>query len=224
MSIKDTIKKSVLEGLGQGDISIGQIAVTLFITMLLALFLFHIYKLVKKSGFYSHTFNVSMAVISLITAGIILAMQSNIIISLGMVGALSIVRFRTAVKDPMDLLFLFWSIGIGIICGAGLYKIAILLTLFVTISIFLFEMLPKTKAPCLLVVNLEDKGAEKEIQAVLDRYVRFYKEKSRNVTKHGMDLIFEVSTKKGNVLIDEIIKLNYVNNAALLSHDGEVRA
>lgn len=224
MSIRDTIKKSVLEGLGQGDIPIGQIAGALFITMLLALFIFQIYKQVKKSGFYSHTFNVSMAVISLVTAGIILSMQSNIIISLGMVGALSIVRFRTAVKDPMDLLFLFWSIGTGIICGAGLYKIAILLALFVTISIFLFEMLPKAKAPCLLVINLEGKEGEAEIEALLGRYSKYYKEKSRNVTKQGIDLIFEVSTGKGNVLIDEIIMLNQVSNAALLSHDGEVRA
>lgn len=162
MSIRDTIKKSVLEGLGQGDISISRIAGALFITALFAFFIFQIYKLVKKSGFYSHTFNVSMAVISLVTAGIILAMQSNIVISLGMVGALSIVRFRTAVKDPMDLLFLFWSIGTGIICGAGLYKIAILLTLFVTIGMFLLEMLPKAKAPFLLIINLEGKEAEKK--------------------------------------------------------------
>ncbi len=224
MSIRDTIKKSVLEELGQGDISIGHIAGALFVTMLLAFFIFHIYKLVKKSGFYSHTFNVSMAVISLVTAGIILSMQSNIVISLGMVGALSIVRFRTAVKDPMDLLFLFWSIGTGIICGAGLYKIAILQALFVTISIFLFEMLPKSKAPCLLVVNLDGKEGEAEIKALMGKYSKYYKEKSRNVTKHGIDLIFEVSTGKGNVLIDEIIMLNQVSNAALLSHDGEVRA
>lgn len=224
MSIRDTIKKSVLEGLDQGDISIGQIAGALFITMLLALFIFHIYKLVKKSGFYSHTFNVSMAVISLVTAGIILSMQSNIVISLGMVGALSIVRFRTAIKDPMDLLFLFWSIGTGIICGAGLYKIAILLALFVTISIFLFEMLPRAKAPCLLVVNLEGKEEEAEVKVLLGKYSKYYREKSRNVTKQGIDLIFEVSTGKGDVLIDEIIMLNQVSNAALLSHDGEVRA
>lgn len=224
MSIRDTIKKSVLEGLGQGDISIGEIAGALLITVLLSFFIFHIYKLVKKSGFYSHTFNVSMAVISLVTAGIILSMQSNIVISLGMVGALSIVRFRTAVKDPMDLLFLFWSIGTGIICGAGLYKIAIMLTLFVTISMFLLEMLPKAKAPFLLIINLEGKKAEKDIFTILAEYSKYYKEKSRSVTKHGMDLIFEVSTTNGNVLVEEIINLDQVTNAALLSHDGEVRA
>ncbi len=224
MSIRDTIKKSVLEGLGHGDISIGKIAGALLITALLSFFIFHIYKLVKKSGFYSHTFNVSMAVISLVTAGIILSMQSNIVISLGMVGALSIVRFRTAVKDPMDLLFLFWSIGTGIICGAGLYEIAILLSLFVTISMFLLEMLPKAKAPFLLIINLEGKEAEKDIFTILAGYSKYYKEKSRSVTKHGMDLIFEVSTTNGNVLVEEIINLNQVTNAALLSHDGEVRA
>lgn len=224
MSIKDTIKKSVLNTFGQSDISPSEIIGVLFVTALLALFIFNIYKLVKKSGFYSHTFNVSMAVISLITAGIILAMQSNIVISLGMVGALSIVRFRTAVKDPMDLLFLFWSIGTGIICGAGIYEIAILLALFVTISIFVLEMFPKRKAPLLLVINSIDKGREEEIRSIIKSYTRYYKEKSKNVTKNGMDIIYEVNIKDGKLLVDEIIELEHVTNVALLSHDGEVRA
>ena len=101
-----------------------------------------------------------MSIISVITAGIILAMQSSIVISLGMVGALSIVRFRTAIKDPMDLLFLFWSIGTGIICGAGLYKVAIFLAVLVTVGICLLDMLPARKSPYLLIVNTSAKEAE----------------------------------------------------------------
>jgi len=93
-----------------------------------------------------------MAIMAVVTAGIILAMQSSIVISLGMVGALSIVRFRTAIKDPMDLLFLFWSIGTGIICGAGLYEIAIILAVLVTLSIIFLDAFPIKKAPYLLVV------------------------------------------------------------------------
>lgn len=224
MSIRDTIKKSVLEGFGQNDIGATEIAVVLFVTALLAFFVFNIYKLVKKSGFYSHTFNVSMSVISIITAGIILAMQSNVVISLGMVGALSIVRFRTAVKDPMDLLFLFWSIGNGIICGAGLYEVAVFVTLFVTIAIFVFEMFPKRNAPLLLIINAMDKEADEKICSIIKKHTKYYKEKSKNVTKNGMNVIFEVNTKERNVLIDEIIALEQVTNATLLSHDGEVRA
>ena len=120
MSFNDAIKKSVLEGFSYADLSTTKIMTTLIITFAIALYIFFVYKMVTKSAFYFKSLNISMAIISVVTAGIILAMQSSIVISLGMVGALSIVRFRTAIKDPMDLLFLFWSIGTGIICGAGL--------------------------------------------------------------------------------------------------------
>ena len=122
MSFTDLFKNSVVEGFTNADISLSKILVTLGITVVLALYIFAIYRLATKSVFYSKGFAISMAAISVITAAILIAMQSNLVISLGMVGALSIVRFRTAIKDPMDLLFLFWSIGVGIICGAGLYR------------------------------------------------------------------------------------------------------
>ena len=120
MKFGDVIKKSILEGFSNSDMSSTQIAVILLITLLFAVYLFFIYKLVNKSSMYDKELHITISLMSVITAGIIVAMQSNIVISLGMVGALSIVRFRTAIKSPMDLLFLFWSMGVGIICGAGL--------------------------------------------------------------------------------------------------------
>ena len=108
MSFNDAIKKSVLEGFSYADLSTTKIMTTLIITFAIALYIFFVYKMVTKSAFYFKSFNISMAIISVVTAGIILAMQSSIVISLGMVGALSIVRFRNAIKDPMDILFLFW--------------------------------------------------------------------------------------------------------------------
>ena len=153
MGFKDVFKKSFLEGFTSMDITTGKIAATLIVTALLALYIFAIYRLVTRKVFYSKNFNISLAVMSLITAAIILAMQSNLVISLGMVGALSIVRFRTAIKDPMDLAFLFWSISIGIICGAGLYEIALVTSVGVTVFILVLDMLPVGKAPMMLVVN-----------------------------------------------------------------------
>lgn len=147
MNFSDVIKKSVLEGFSYADLSTAKIITTLLITFLIAVYIFFVYKKITKSAFYFKNFNVSMAIISVVTAGIILAMQSSIVISLGMVGALSIVRFRTAIKDPMDLLFLFWSIGTGIICGAGLYKIAIILAVLVTVGILILDMLPARISP-----------------------------------------------------------------------------
>ena len=132
MTFSDIIKKSVMDGFSNSDLSIIKILITLGITFIISIYIFFIYRLVTRQIFYNKNFNISMAVISLVTAGIVLAMQTNLIISLGMVGALSIVRFRTAIKEPMDLLFLFWSISIGIVCGAGTYELAILVSVFVT--------------------------------------------------------------------------------------------
>ena len=126
MSFKDIFKKSFLEGFTAMDISTSKILATLAMVVILSLYIFCIYQVVTRKTFYSKTFNISLAAIAIITASIILAMQSNLVISLGMVGALSIVRFRTAIKDPMDLIFLFWSISIGIICGGGLYEDAVM--------------------------------------------------------------------------------------------------
>ena len=153
MGFQDVFKNSFLEGFRGMDITTGKIAATLFVTALLALYVFMIYRLV----FYSKSFNISLAALSLITAAIILSMQSNLVISLGMVGALSIIRFRTAIKDPMDLVFLFWSISIGIICGAGLYEVALVTSVAVTVCILVLDLLPVAKAPMMLVVNSSQK-------------------------------------------------------------------
>ena len=177
MGFKDVFKKSFLEGFTSMDITTGKIAATLIVTALLALYIFAIYRLVTRKVFYSKNFNISLAVMSLITSAIILAMQSNLVISLGMVGALSIVRFRTAIKDPMDLAFLFWSISIGIICGAGLYEIALVTSVGVTVFILVLDMLPVGKAPMMLVVNSSEMNGEKAVLDVVGKYARYYKVK-----------------------------------------------
>ena len=191
MGFKDVFKKSFLEGFTSMDITTGKIAATLIVTALLALYIFAIYRLVTRKVFYSKNFNISLAVMSLITSAIILAMQSNLVISLGMVGALSIVRFRTAIKDPMDLAFLFWSISIGIICGAGLYEIALVTSVGVTVFILVLDMLPVGKAPMMLVVNSSEMNGEKAVLDVVGKYARYYKVKSRNLSKGRLDLVFK---------------------------------
>ena len=120
VSFSDIFKKSFLDGFTSIDINIYTAASAMMITSFIAFYIFIVYRLVTRKTFYSKTFNIAIAVISVITAGVIITIQSSIVVSLGMVGALSIVRFRTAVKDPMDLVFLFWSIVVGIICGVGL--------------------------------------------------------------------------------------------------------
>lgn len=223
MNFNDVIKKSVLEGFSYADLSTAKIMTTLLITFLIAVYIFFVYKKITKSAFYFKSFNVSMAIISVVTAGIILAMQSSIVISLGMVGALSIVRFRTAIKDPMDLLFLFWSIGTGIICGAGLYKIAIILAFLVTIGILILDMMPVRLSPYLLIINADTKEVEEEIIGTVKKMAGTYRLKSKNVTKDGMDLILEVRAGKEKELVDSLSEMKGITAVSLLAHDGEVK-
>lgn len=223
MSFSDAIKKSVLEGFANSDLATSEIIVTLLITFVIGIYIYFIYKLVNRSSMYDKSFHVAMAIISVITAGIIVAMQSSIVISLGMVGALSIVRFRTAVKDTMDLLFLFWSIGEGIICGAGLFKIGLIVALIVTVGVFVLEYLPVNKRPYILIVNAKSIDVEDELLNTVNSYSKSAKVKSRNIKKSGFDIIMEVSTKQEKELMQAIDKLDGMIGISLLTHEGEVR-
>ncbi len=219
---QDVFKNSFLEGFTSMDITTGKIMATLFVTGLLALYIFFIYRLVTRKVFYSKSFNISLAAMALITAAIILAMQSNLVISLGMVGALSIIRFRTAVKDPMDLAFLFWAISIGIICGAGLYEVALVTSVAVTIFILVLDLLPVAKAPMILVVNSSKMDGEQEILDVVGKYAKAYKVKSRNLSQGRLDLVVELRVKEESSLVSEVAAMDGMVSASLIAHDGEV--
>ena len=222
MGFKDVFKKSFLEGFNGMDITTAKIAATLFVTALLALYIFAIYRLVTRKVFYSKNFNIALAAMSLITAAIILAMQSNLVISLGMVGALSIVRFRTAIKDPMDLVFLFWSISIGIICGAGLYEVALVTSVAVTVFILVLDLLPVSRAPMMLVVNSSKMDDEQIVLDVVGKYAKSYKVKSRNLSKGRLDMVVELRVKDESGLVSEVAALDGMIGASLIAHDGEV--
>ena len=139
-----------------------------------------------------------------------------------MVGALSIVRFRTAIKDPMDLMFLFWSISVGIICGAGLAQVAVILSIVVTLGILVLDHMPVARAPMILVVNAADLDAEESVSRVVKKYARFFSVKSRNMTADTLDLVLELRTEQGSALVREVMELKGITSASLLSHDGEV--
>ena len=223
MGITDVIKKSVLEGFTSGDMSTTEIMVTLGITFVIGLYIFFVYKMVSKTALYDKSFHVSMTLISVITAGIIVAMQSSIVISLGMVGALSIVRFRTAIKNPMDLLFLFWSIGTGIVCGAGMFEIAIMVALITTVGMMVLEYMPGNRKIYLLIVNGNNDLQEDDILNVAKPLVKKCKVKTRNIKKYGCDYIFEVDTKQEKELVEALRKVKNIEQLSLLHHEGEVR-
>lgn len=223
MSFSDIFKKSFLGGFAGTQLGTTQIVVALLTTLVISIYIFYCYRVMTRRTFYSKNLNLSLIAVALITAAIILTIQSSVVMSLGMVGALSIVRFRTAVKDPMDLMFLFWSISVGIICGAGMTEIAVLVSLLVTVALFVFDRLPVARAPMILTVNYaSDEETDREVVKLVEKYTKHPKIKSRNVTKTQIDLVVELRITNDIRLTKELAELDGVFSAALLSHDGEV--
>lgn len=207
----------------QTNISTSHIIMTLGVTCVIALYIFAVYRLITRKTFYNKNFNISLAALALITAIVILTVQANIVISLGMVGALSIVRFRTAIKDPMDLVFLFWSISVGISCGASMLEIAIIGSILLTIIIFALDRLPVAKAASILVINASA-GIElmDSIKNVVKANSKYFKVKSRNVSDSSLDVVIELWTSKEDELLKSLKEIDTITSVSLMAHDGEV--
>ena len=221
MSFQDIFKKSFLEGFSSTQITSGTVWVALGIASVLALYIYLIYRFVTVKTFYSKGFNITLAGVTVITASLILTMQSSVVLSLGMVGALSIVRFRTAIKEPMDLMFLFWAISVGIICGAGMAQIAVILSIVLTVGIFLLNKIPLTKPPMILVVNAADTDAGEQIEQAVARYDQRARVKSRNMTATTLDMVIELRIAQGGELVRSVMEIPGVTAASLVTHDGE---
>jgi len=220
LSFTDIFKKSFLDSWNNQQITTNDVIVCLLITAFIALYIFLVYRLITRKTFYSRNFNISLAGIALITSAIILTIQSNIVISLGMVGALSIVRFRTAVKNPMDLMFLFWSLGVGIICGSGHAVFAICLSVILTAVILFLDWVPIAKSPMILVVNSSDIHAESEIMAIVKKHSKYAQVKARNTTSTSLALTIELRLADGQI-VTEVQSLPHISNVSLISHNGE---
>ena len=219
VNFSDIFKDSFLSNFSS-TISLSTIIFTLIYSLLISLFVYFIYKLTTKSVIYSKKFNISMCLMSIITAAVVLSMQSNITVSLGMVGALSIVRFRTSIKEPRDLLFLFWSISNGIIIGSQIYSLVIVLAIVLGIAMLLFDLVPEKKTPAILVIYYK-KINTKEIENILNNNKIKYKFKSNNVSTKESSCIYEINLNKNNDFINEISLIKGINEVTLLSQDGE---
>lgn len=222
MTFKDIFKKSFIEGFSRYDNSPTNIIIVFVIALLFALYIFTAYRVLTRKTFYSKTFNIALPCVVLITAGIILTIQSSVVISLGMVGALSIVRFRTAIKDPMDLMFLFWAISTGIICGAGLAEISCIMSFLLTVILFVLDRIPVARAPKILLVSASGYDSEQSVLDVVKKYCKYFTVKSRSLSNNVMDLVVEVRTSQETELARDVAAIASVNASSLLAHDGEV--
>ncbi len=225
MSVKDVIKRSVYESLGGGtNLSALHVVLIIGIACLVGLYIFYVYKLTTKSAFYSKDLNVTMAGLPLIIAAIMIAMQSNLLVSLGMVGALSIVRFRNAVKNPLDLLYLFWSVSAGIIVGVGLYVLAFILCIVMTILLLILDIIPNAKAPDLLVLRGAADGMDYgAVEKILKECCKYHKEKSRTIKNHEAELIIEVRASDREELLRRLGAMDKLTQVNCIAHDGECR-
>ncbi len=225
MSVKDVIKNSVYESLGGGTtMSAKTVILILLIACLMGVYIFLVYKLSSKTAFYSKDLNLTIAGMPVIVAAIMIAMQSNLLVSLGMVGALSIVRFRNALKNPLDLLYLFWAISAGIITGVGLYVLALVLSFIMTLLLFLIDKIPSAKAPELLVLRGTDQDIDyTSLYDLIRSRCRYYKEKARSTKNNETELIIEIRTKEKNLLLQDLNKTSYFTQVNCISHDGELR-
>ncbi len=204
------------------DLSVTSIALTLLFSFALGLFIFYIYRISYKGVMYSKTFNVTLIAMSMITSSIIMAITSNIILSLGMVGALSIVRFRTAIKDPMDIAYLFWAIGMGIVSGAGLWKLALISSVVIGIILYVFSRISDVKTPYLLVISYQTEETNDLIFKLIESEAKRYRLKSKVFNGKNYELTVEIRERKKTAsLVNKIGKINYVNSVALLGYDGD---
>ena len=220
MSFKDFVNNSLLGGT---DITISRIFTVLALSCLLAAWVFATYRLHNRTSFYSREINITVALMPIVTAGIVLAMQSNLVISLGMVGALSIVRFRTAIKEPLDLFFLFWSVGIGIMCGAGLYLLAFIICLAVTHILVLLNLLPEiTPPPLILSASLENEDSLKNLESDLSEKCKSINLCSCTVSRGRLELVAELRSKEPKAILTICNSCEGVISASLLSRDGSV--
>lgn len=223
MTFSDIFKSSFLQNVT--SVSILDMLIALALSFVLGLLIFLVYKSTFKGVMYSSSFGVSLVALSLITTLVILAVTSNVVLSLGMVGALSIVRFRTAIKEPLDIAFLFWAIAIGIVLGAGFIPLAVIGSSFIAVIMVVFANKKPGDMPYILVINCLDEAGEALVLEQLESSVKKHVIKSKTVSKDGIEFSTEIRLpEQGTNFINRILELPGVNNAVLVSYNGEYMA
>lgn len=224
VNFEDIFKSSILEK--TSSFSIIDSAIGLIAAFLIGIFIYYVYKKTFTGVIYSHTFNISLIVMSMTTALIIIGISSNVMLSLGMVGALSIVRFRTPIKDPMDIVYLFWAIVAGILCGAGFIPLVIMGSVLIGLVLILFGNRIKVENPFLLVVRYDEASIEKSMEHIISGHVKKHSIKSKSVMPgNDFEVTYEIRVKENDMrFINNISGIEGVKSAIMLSYDGNFTA
>ena len=220
MSFSDIFKSSFLDNVT--SISILDMVLAMVLAFGVGMFIFFIYKKTYAGVMYSSSFGVTLVALTLITTLVILAVTSNVVLSLGMVGALSIVRFRTAIKEPMDIAFLFWSIAVGIVLAAGLIPLAVFGSVIIGIILLGFANHKDSSNPYIVVLSCEGHESEKSASEFLARNTKKCVVKSKTARKGNVELNLEVRLKDDNTdFINALADMPGVQNAVLVSYNGD---
>ena len=220
MTFNDLFKSSFLENIT--SFSPLDMIIAMLLALTIGLFIFWVYRKTYTGVMYSAGFGVSLLGLTLVTTLVILAVTSNIILSLGMVGALSIVRFRTAIKEPLDIVFLFWSIATGIVLGAGLLPLAVLGSLFIGVILLVFVSRKSVDSPYILIISSEGEEQEEDILNRIRQSVKRSMVKSKVISDSGMEFTLEVRLKESSTkFMGDIKSIPGVRNAALVSYNGD---
>lgn len=220
MTFQDIFKSSFLENMT--SVTLLDMALALVLAFALGMFIFLIYKKTFAGVMYSSSFGVTLVALTMITTLVILAVTSNVVLSLGMVGALSIVRFRTAIKEPIDIVFLFWAISAGIVLGAGLIPLAVFGSVFIGGILLVLVNQKSRENPYILVLNCENDQAERQAVEQAISQVRRYSVKSKTVSQGNVELTMEVRLQaESTAFVNELCQLPGVRSAVLVSYNGE---
>lgn len=211
--------ENITGALNNPELSGTRILAVLFMVTILAIYEFIVYRVVSHRAFYNKSFNICVAVLPFFIATIVMCLQVDIVITLGTIGALAIIRFRTAVKDPVDMLYLLWSVHTGIICGCQLYEVSIFTSIIVTIVLIILEHSSFGKKPYVVVCRCKNEEQDMLLSVIKDS-TKAFKVKSRNYTSSGLDLVIEFSTKDIEMVAQKI-KECAIEKFSIIEYDNE---
>ena len=222
MNFEDIFKSSFLDNVT--SVSILDMVLALILAFGLGLFIFLVYKKTYNGVMYSASFGTTLIALTMITTVVILAVTSNVVLSLGMVGALSIVRFRTAIKEPLDIAFLFWSIAVGIVLAAGMIPLAVFGSVVIGVILLVFVNRKAHTNPYMVVLSCTDHASETKAKEYLEKQTLRCVVKSKAAQKGAIELNMEIRLKDDNTdFINALSEMDGVNSAVLVSYNGEYR-
>lgn len=220
MTFNDIFKSSFLENVT--SVSILDMLIAMILAFAIGMFIFLVYKKTYQGVMYSSSFGVTLVALTMITTLVILAVTSNVVLSLGMVGALSIVRFRTAIKEPLDIAFLFWSIAVGIVLAAGIIPLAVFGSIIIGVILIVFVNKKTSLVPYIIVLSCAGHDAETKANDFIRSKVNRFVVKSKSVQKENIELNIEIRLKDDNTdFINELADMDGIKSAVLVSYNGE---